>query len=201
MRRVLNRIYEASGLIAAAFLIGICAIVVAQVGLNTIDRLASLLTGQAIGLTIPSYSTFAGLFLAASSFFALPYAFRHGAHIRVSLVLQNLPPAAHRACDLAGALIATLFSAYFTWYMGALAGESLQFGDVTPGIVPVPLWWPQAAMTAGLAVLTLACLDDFLCLLAGREAAFNADGQALMQRGEEAADSDGATPGDGEAGR
>ncbi|MEQ8604737.1 MAG: TRAP transporter small permease [Marivibrio sp.] len=185
MRRALDRLYEVSGLIAAFFLILICTVVTAQVVLNTIDRIAGLLTGSAIGLVIPSYSTFAGLFLAASTFFALPYAFRRGAHIRVSLVLQALPPTAQRGCDVAAALIATLFSAFFTWYMGGLVQESLQFGDVTSGIVPVPLWIPQSAMTLGLAILTIACLDDFLTLMRGGEAAFNEGGQQLLKQADE----------------
>ena len=52
--------------------------------LNLIDRISSLLTGQAIGLTIPSYADFTGFFLAASSFFALAHTHREGGHIRVS---------------------------------------------------------------------------------------------------------------------
>lgn len=194
MRAFLDKLYALSGLIAAVFLAAICAVVVAQVALNAIDRVTSLLTGSAIGLVIPSYSTFAGLFLAAATFFALPYAFRHGAHIRVSLVLQNLPPAARHGCDILSAAIVTAFSGYFTWYMGALAMESQQYGDVTSGIIPVPLALPQGAMTLGLGVLTIACLDDLIALLRGRDAAFNAGGQQLLARRED----DGAGDGDGD---
>lgn len=198
MRAILNRLYEVSGLIAAAFLVAICAVVVAQVALNAIDRVAGLLTGSAIGLVIPSYSTFAGLFLAAASFFALPYAFRHGAHIRVSLVLQHIPAGARRGCDILGAAIVALFSAYFTWYMGLLAFESHAFGDVTSGMVPVALWIPQGAMTLGLGVLTIACLDDLIVLLLGGEAAFNAQGQQLLAGRDGGASDSAGKPMDGD---
>lgn len=187
MRRALDGLYKASGLLAALFLILICAVVVGQVTLNIIDRLASLVTGSAIGLVIPGYSSYAGVFLAAASFFALAYTFRHGGHIRVSLVLQALPPGARRGCDIAGTAIAAVFAGYFTWYMGALAVESLSFGDVTPGIVPIPLWLPQAAMTAGLAVLTIALMDDLVRLLRGRTPAFDEGGQGLLEQADERA--------------
>ena len=68
MRKFLDSLYLASGWIAAFFIGAICALVVAQVCLNLIDRISGLLTGTAIGLTIPSYADFTGFFLAAASF-------------------------------------------------------------------------------------------------------------------------------------
>ncbi len=191
MRRSLDALYAASGFLAALFLGAICAIVVAQVALNVIDRVAALLTGAAIGLTIPSYSTFAGLFLAASTFFALAYTFRHGGHIRVSLVLQHLSPAVQRGCDVLAATIAAVFSGYFTVYMGLLAHESWTYGDVTPGMVAIPNVLPQIAMTLGLAVLTVAVLDDLVALLRGRHPAFRTDPGALLDRQESGGDDRG----------
>jgi len=144
-----------------------------------VDRIASAATGSAIGLTIPSYSSFAGVFLAASSFLALAYAMRHGAHIRVSLVLQALPAPARRAADLLSVGAAAAFSAWFTWSMGVLVAESVEFSDVTPGIVPIPLWLPQAAMAFGLAVLTVALVDDLAAIVRGDPPAFDREGDAL----------------------
>jgi TRAP-type C4-dicarboxylate transport system permease small subunit len=179
MRRALDLLYMLSGASAALFLVLICAVVTAQVGLNAIDRIASATTGSAIGLTIPSYSSFAGVFLAASSFLALAYALRHGAHIRVSLVLQALPPRARRAADLVSVGTAAAFSAWFAWSMGVLVAESVEFGDVTPGIVPIPLWLPQTAMTFGVVVLTVALLDDLAAIVRGEPPAFDREGDVL----------------------
>lgn len=172
MRTALDRLYMAGGALAALFLVLICALVTAQVILNLIDMTASALTGSAFGLTIPSYSDFAGFFLAASSFLALAYTFRDGAHIRVSLMLQALPPFWQWLCDLLSVAIALAFAAYFTWYAGLLALESWEYGDVSTGMIPVALWIPQSAVVLGLAVLTIALLDDLVALLARREPSF-----------------------------
>jgi hypothetical protein len=40
--------------------------------------------------------------------------------------------------------------------------------DVSQGLVPVPLWIPQAAMALGLATLFVALLDDLVVVLAGK---------------------------------
>ena len=91
MRKLLDSLYLASGWAAACFIGAICTLVVAQVGLNLIDRVAGLATGTAIGLTIPSYADFTGFFLAAASFLALAHTLRQGGHIRVTLLISHLP--------------------------------------------------------------------------------------------------------------
>ena len=44
----------------------------------------------------------------------------------------------------------------------ALVQDSIAFGEVSYGMVPVPLWIPQSAMLAGIALLTLALLEAWL---------------------------------------
>ena len=61
-------------------------------------------------------------------------------------------------------LIATLLFAaglgvYMTVAMARLTWKSWAFNDVSYGFIPVPLALPQAAMTLGLALLTIAILD------------------------------------------
>jgi TRAP-type C4-dicarboxylate transport system permease small subunit len=51
-------------------------------------------------------------------------------------------------------------------------GESLEFHDVSSGIVPVPLWLPQSVMALGLSVLTLAFADELWQLLRGRPTSY-----------------------------
>ena len=72
-----------------------------------------------------------------------------------------------RAAELWCVSASAAVSLYFTWYCVGLVRESIQFGDVSPGIVPVPLWIPQSAMALGLAVLAIALLDELVSLLRG----------------------------------
>ena len=175
MRILLNGLYRASGILGGFFLVLICAIVLLQVVGNLIDRILIWTTGEPIGIIIPSYSDFAGFFLAASTFLAFAYTYREGGHIRVKLLVQRASSRARWIFELWCLGFGSLFMAYFTYYTILLVMESLEYGDLSPGIVPVPLWIPQAAMVLGLAVLTIALLDDFISTAAGRSPSYETD--------------------------
>lgn len=161
MRRALDLLYALSGGLGALFLALILVTVLAQVALNMADGVSEALTGQAMGLLIPSYADFAGYFLAAGTFFALAYTFNAGGHIRVTLVLQRLPARLRQGAEIFCSGLAALTAGYFAWYAASLTHESWRFGDLSPGLVAIPTWIPQAAMTAGLAMLAIAGLDAF----------------------------------------
>ncbi len=167
MRKVLDTLYLGSGVLAGVFLVAIGTIVLLQVGANVIDALIRAVTGEPLGLLIPNYAEFAGFFLASSSFLALAYTFRAGGHIRVSMLIRKAQGNARRAVELWCTGSATALSAYFTYYTLNLVLESLEFGDVSVGMVPVKLWIPQLAMLAGLVVLTIALIDQFVIIARG----------------------------------
>jgi TRAP-type C4-dicarboxylate transport system permease small subunit len=173
MRAALDWLYRVSGALAAVLLVAICIIVLLQVGANLIDKVVGWIGRTPPGLLVPSYSEFAGFFLAAASFLALAYTLRAGDHIRVSLIVHHLPPKVKRAADAWCTAVAGLLTGYFTWHAAGLVWESWRFNDLSPGIVPVPLWVPQAPLAFGLAVLTIALADDFVCLLRGGSPAFD----------------------------
>ncbi len=185
LRRSLNGLYLGSGWLAAVFIAAICLIVVCQVGLNLLDRLASLLTGEAIGLTIPSYADFTGFFLAAASFLALAYTLRQGGHIRVTLVISHLGKRARHILEIWCLLLATGITTYFTWYIFALTRESFIYNDLSPGMVAVPIWIPQAAMLLGLIILSIALLDELTAALRGRTPCYVGAGEKLLEDSEE----------------
>ena len=70
---LLDRLARASGAAAAASLAAIAVIIAAQI------------VARLMGQQIPAADDFAGWAMAASAFLALPYALRHGDHIRVTL--------------------------------------------------------------------------------------------------------------------
>jgi len=167
MRRLLDQLYAASGAAAAAFIVAIALVVLAQVGCNAVDALIKAAGGTPIGLVVPSYAEFAGFFLAAASFLALAHTLQRGDHIRVMMVLQKLPQRAQRAAEYWCVSMGLFISGYFTWYTWLLVAESVEYNDLSPGIIPVALWIPQGAMALGLSVLTIALLDDLVRLARG----------------------------------
>lgn len=180
MRRILDFIYRAAGGLAAFFILAIVALVFAQVCLNLVDKIAVGLTGNGIGLTIPSYADFTGFFLAASTFLALAYTLRAGGHIRVTLVIGRLPSRAQRMVEVIVVGIALAMSAFATWYMILLVYESVEFGDRSSGMVSVPLWLPQLPVALGLVILSLALADELIGLLRGRPASWEGKGESLL---------------------
>lgn len=167
MRRALDNLYRLSGAAAATFLLAICGIVLLQVGANMIDSAATLMTGEPIGLVVPSYSEFTGYFLVAASFLALANTLRSGSHIRVSLIIRGLPPGPRRWVELWCTALGVLMSGYFSWYAIDMVIDAYRYNDVSPGIIPVPIWIPQSSMALGLVIFTIALADEFITLLGG----------------------------------
>ena len=154
-RKFLDQLYRASGAVSAGFLVLICALVTVQVLLNLVTKLF----GASVALTIPSYAEFAGFFLAAASFLALAYTLTRGGHIRVTLVVQYLPKPLQTMLEIFALGLCAVTALYGTWFMGKLAMDSYKFGDMSPGIVAVPIWIPQSSLVLGLAILAIALVD------------------------------------------
>jgi len=180
MRVWLNRLYRGSCWFAAGCLGLICLLVVCQVFLNLVDRVSTLLTGSAIGLTIPSYADFTGFLLAAASFMALAHTLREGAHIRVVLLISRVPVKLQPAVEFWCSGVAFLVTVYFTWYTALLARESFVYNDLSPGMIPVPLWIPQGFMLCGLIVLGISLLDEIVQILRGHKPSYASESEKLL---------------------
>jgi len=156
VRRALDALYLGSGLLAGFFLVAIAVLSLMQIG------------GRLLGFAAHSYDEFAGYCMAASAFLGLADTLRAVEHIRMTLVLHHLRPRGRRALEL-GCLAAGLaLTGFFAWYAFDMTRFSYVTGDVSQGLVPVPLWIPQSGMAAGLAILVVALADDLVAALLGR---------------------------------
>lgn len=183
MRYLLDSLYKSSCWLAAACIGAICLLVVSQVLLNILDRISTLVTGSAIGLTIPSYADFTGFLLAAASFLSLAYALREGAHIRVVLVLGHLPEKIRHAVEVWCVGFALAITGYFTFYTAKLTHESFSYHDLSSGMIAVPIWIPQSFMLFGLVILTIALADELVTVVFGREPSYAEKGEKLLAEG------------------
>jgi TRAP-type C4-dicarboxylate transport system permease small subunit len=161
VRAALDTLYRGSGLLAGFFLVAIAVLSLAQIG------------GRLLGFAAHSYDEFAGYCMAASSFLGLAYTLRASEHIRMTLVLHRVRGRARRALEIACLAAGLLLAGFFAWYAADMTRFSYVTGDVSQGLVPVPLWIPQSAMTGGLAVLVLALADDLVLALAGRTLSYD----------------------------
>ena len=78
MRSALDLLYEGCGKLAAVGLILIGVFVLAQV------------LGRLTGIPVPGTDDLAGYAMASSSFLGLAHTFNRGAHVRVTLMLDQL---------------------------------------------------------------------------------------------------------------
>ncbi|GGE71479.1 membrane protein [Streptosporangium jomthongense] len=168
MRKALDGFYRLGGALSALHLTIIMVLIVAQVLGRVLDKLLGLAGFDALGLNIPGLAEVASFLLLGATFFGLAYTFWQGGHIRVTLLLQSVPQSLHRIMDMLVTLVASAITGFAAWHSARLAYDSYDFGDLSIGMVPVPLWIPQAVMTLGLIWLLIALLDAFFLLATGR---------------------------------
>jgi TRAP-type C4-dicarboxylate transport system permease small subunit len=161
MARMLQKLYDMCGMIAGGLIIAICLLISAQIGLNAFGRFAP----GVLPSTIPSYADFSGFMLAGATFLALAHTLRAGGHIRVNLVASRLPVRVQFGAEVFVLVIATGLVGYATYFMGALVAESVHYGDVSSGIVAVPLWIPQSVAAFGICLMLVAIVHTLWDLL------------------------------------
>jgi TRAP-type C4-dicarboxylate transport system permease small subunit len=150
--RQLDRLYLASGYLAAFCMVCIFVLTMAQIG------------GRLIGQNLRGVTDYAGYFMAASAFLAFAHTLNRGAHVRIELFLSMLGSYrnwAEKLCFLCSTAIAVWFS-YYTWTM---VYWSYALGDVSQGLDATPLWIPQLSMAFGASLLALAVADHGLRLV------------------------------------
>ncbi|XQU67691.1 TRAP transporter small permease protein [Cupriavidus sp. H18C1] len=106
--------------------------------------------------------------MAAGSFLALAATLRQGDHIRVTLILQRLHGKPRVWAEIFCLAVATLLTAYFTYYAGKLAYDSYIYHDISQNTDATPLWIPQLSMAVGLFGLFVAFAEEFVYVLRTR---------------------------------
>lgn len=163
VRKFLDGLYLACGVIASLFLIAILTIIVSQ--------MLARWTGQ----VFPGATNYAGYCMAAASFFAFAHALNRGSHIRVSLLLNSLSPKPKRWLDTWCFAIGTALAWYFVYYAQKATVISYRFGDVSQGQDATPIWIPQLAMVIGSFVFAIALTDHLVHLITKGEHRIKSD--------------------------
>ena len=157
MRALLDSLYRLSGALAAVGMVATLAMVSA--GIVT----------RPLGIYLSGTDDYAGYAMAACGFLALAYTYKHGEHIRVSLLLDRLSPGARRVAEWVALAAAVLVAATFAWYSVQLAWQSYAFDEISQGVDATPLWIPQLTMAIGSVVFLVALVDDLVMRSRGCE--------------------------------
>jgi TRAP-type C4-dicarboxylate transport system permease small subunit len=149
----------------------ICAIVMAQI------------VARQLGTIIPSADEFAGFCLAATSFLGLAYSFRSGSHIRVTLFTQMLGSTGTRVMLVLALGVATGVSGLLAYHTILMVIQNATRGEVTSGLIPIPLWLPQMGMAIGVTLFCVAIIEDLVNAILGRATVFNENETASAKTG------------------
>jgi TRAP-type C4-dicarboxylate transport system permease small subunit len=152
LRKTLDTLYLAGGVLGGLFLITILGLIVAQ--------MIARWTGQ----VFPGATNYAGYSMAGASFFSLAYALNKGAHIRVTLVLGALGRW-RRYGEIWCYGVAAMTAVFFARYAIKTNFGSAKWNDISQGQDATPLWIPQIVMSVGAAMLAVALIDQFLRVL------------------------------------
>lgn len=179
MRALLQRLYLGCGVFAGLSLIVLCGFVVYSVlpgvglWLQGLTCGPQALLGGAICLGNPfnyvpqSADDFAGYAMLASSFMALAHTFGRGEHVRVTILIQRFKGKSRRLAELWCLAAGSFLSGYLAWYCVKLVIDSHAFGDMSTGLIAIPLWIPQIGMAIGATVLFIAVVEQFVVLALG----------------------------------
>jgi TRAP-type C4-dicarboxylate transport system permease small subunit len=160
VRRFLDRLYLASGAVGAVFVALICVLMVAQ----------SIL--RELGVRTGAVNDIVAWFCAAASFFAMAHAFKHGDFVRVTLLMEKLSDRSRRALEIACLSIAAVAVAYLAWWANKFTYESYTFHEVAQGLLPIPIWIPQASFAIGSILLLIAVVDELVIVLRGGQPSY-----------------------------
>jgi len=162
LRRFLDRLYSASGALAAVCLGSIALVMLLQAGMRE------------IGMLFRGADDIVAWLCAASAFFALGHTFRRGELVRVGLLIDNLPPRLRRPFNLGALGVAVLFVGYMVYAVVRFVFQSWQFNEIAQGLIQIPIWIPQMSFVLGALVLFIAVLDEFVVLAGGGKPAYEA---------------------------
>jgi TRAP-type C4-dicarboxylate transport system permease small subunit len=127
---------------------------------------------------IPGLDAYAGYAIAATLFLALPASLRHGDHIRVTMVLQKLPPRLLNIFEYWCLAAASALTTFFAFYAGRLVWQSYTYHDMSAGADATPLWIPQVLMLLGCIGLAVAFIDALVSRIQGRPFFEEIDGES-----------------------
>lgn len=159
-RRALDYLYLFAGYAAGIFLVAIFAIMMV------------MSVGRQFALNIPAGDDFASWCMAAMAFLGLAHTFKRGEMIRVGLLLERLHGRTKQLAEIVALGIATIFVLYFTRHAMQMTYDSWRFKDVAQGVIAMPLWIPQLGFSGGLAILSIALIDEMVGVINGNKPSY-----------------------------
>jgi TRAP-type C4-dicarboxylate transport system permease small subunit len=166
----LDRLYAASGALAALCLASIAVVMLAQAAMRE------------LGMLFRGADDIVSWLCAGSAFLALGHTFRRGELVRIGLVVDRLPARVRRPVNLAALAVAVAFVGYMVYAVTRFVYESWQFNEIAQGLIQIPIWIPQMSFVLGALILFVAMLDELVVLARGGKPAYQAAEEERRER-------------------
>lgn len=127
------------------------------------------MVGRQLDFNVPGLDAYAGYSIAAALFLALPDTLRRGDHIRVTLLLQQVPARLRNVLEYWSLLSGLALACYMVWFACRLVWMSHTFNDVSQSADATPLWIPQITMALGCIGFAVAMADALVARVQNRE--------------------------------
>jgi len=141
-------------------------------------------SARAVGVPVVGGDEVAGWLSASAAFCAMPYAFRHGALIRMELLLSRLPRDQRRWAEFVAVLVGTLWCATMAYAMARFVWQNAVFGERSDGLISIPIWTVQTPGAVGLALLAVAMAEQLLTVWRGELPIYVVEAEATLSSDE-----------------
>ncbi len=155
MRRLLDGLFDAAGVLAAFFVFVIFAVMIG----TSMFRVIGWRTG--------GFEDIVSWLTAAAAFFGMAHTFKHGDFVRVGLLLESLSPAKRRVFEIIGLVVGSLFTGYLAWSVTAYVYDSFVVNDMSGGLIVIPIWIPQLSIVIGSILFFIAMVDELIRVIGG----------------------------------
>ena len=157
----IDRLGMAGGVLAALALTGLTLLILLEIAF----RLASRLNPD-LPPGMPNAWEFSSYLMGVAFMGGAALTLRAGAHIRVSVLIANVPAAAQRVLECFACTIGLLMSGFLAWSLVLFTWASYVRGQTSMSS-DTPIWIPEAAVTLGAVLLALQMLARLLQALWG----------------------------------
>ena len=131
-------------------------VVMIMMFLTTVDVILRYLFNS----PIPGAFEVEAMLLVFVVFPSLAYIQSKKAHIRVDVLVNQLPLVAQRFVSIIGHFISLFIFGVITWQSGVAAHEAWITEEYTMGLIPYPFWPAKWALTIGVGFFSLRFVSD-----------------------------------------
>ena len=149
MLSAIDKLGFAGGIIAAVSLLALTCIILLEIVVRLLSNFVSGLPAGVPGAWENSAFLMGIAFMSGAAM-----TLRAGAHIRVSVLLAQVPAQAKRWLEIVACLLGLWLTAFLAWSLGWFTWASYSRGQTSISS-DTPLWIPEAAITLGAILLAL----------------------------------------------